>query len=202
MIRIALTGSIGMGKSATARLFAEEGLPVFDADAVVHRLYAKGGAAVGPVGAAFPGTVKAGAVDRAALSAALARDAQGFARLEAIVHPLVEAERRRFLEQAEAAGAKAVLMDIPLLFEKGLERLADVVVLVSAPEAARRARVLARPGMTEAKLEAILARQTPDSRARACADHVIDTSGGEADARAQIRAVLAAIYERFGYGRD
>lgn len=193
MKRIGLTGSIGMGKSTTAKMFAEAGVPVFDADAAVHALYAPGGDAVAEIEAAFPGTTGPKGVDRAKLSAALARDPSGFEKLEAIVHPLVAAAREAFLEEARAAGCWAVILDIPLLFESGREDAFDVLVVVSAPEAVQRERVLARPGMTVEKFEAIKARQTPDHEKRARADFVVETSKGLDDARAQVRDIIAAL---------
>lgn len=193
MKSVGLTGSIGMGKSATAALFREAGVPVFDADACVHRLYASGGAAVGPVGAAFPGVVADGAVDRQRLSAMLHDDPTGFGRLEAIVHPLVAAERGRFLVEAERAGAPFVILDIPLLFETGGDKAVDAIVVVHAPDDVRRARVLQRPDMTPARLDAIIARQTPDSVKLARADYTVETSGGLEDARRQVERIIAAL---------
>jgi len=193
MIKIALTGSIGMGKSTTAQLFAEEGVPVYDADAEVHRLYSPGGAAVARVEAAFPGVVKDGAVDRAALSERVVGDPAALKRLEEIVHPLVGASRAGFFEAARSEAADLVILDIPLLFETGGEQRVDAVVVVSAPEAIQRARVMERPGMTAAKLDAILARQLPDAEKRARADHVIDTGNGIEAARDQVRQVIAAL---------
>ena len=192
MIRLGLTGSIGMGKSTTAGLFAAEGLPVYDADAAVHALYAPGGAAVGPLGAAFPGVVVAGAVDRARLSEAVVGRPEAMARLEAIVHLLVRQAQIDFLAKAEAAGAPIVVLDIPLLFETGRDRFVDAVVVVSAPLELQRARVLDRPGMSPEKFEAILAKQTPDAEKRRRADYVIDTGQGLEAAREQVRSVLAA----------
>ena len=187
---IGLTGSIGMGKSTTARMFAEEGVPVFDADAAVHALYAPGGDAVAEIETAFPGTTGPDGVDRGKLSAALAGDPAGFEKLEAIVHPLVAAAREAFLEEARADGHWAVILDIPLLFESGREDAFDVLVVVSAPEAVQRERVLARPGMTVEKFEAIKARQTPDHEKRARADFVVDTSKGFADALDQVKRII------------
>ena len=193
---VGLTGSIGMGKSTTAALFADEGAALFDADAAVAALYAPGGAAVGPLAQAFPGcAAPQTGVDRTKLSTALQADPAGFARLEAIVHPLVAEARRAFLEKARREGAALAVLDIPLLFETGQADTVDAVVVVTAPEAVQRARVLARDGMNPAKFEAILARQTPDSQKRARADYVIDTSKGIEDARAQVRAVTAALKE-------
>ncbi|MGZ8407942.1 MAG: dephospho-CoA kinase, partial [Caulobacteraceae bacterium] len=188
-----LTGSIGMGKSATARMFADEGVPVFDADAEVHRLYSAGGAAVGPVEAAFPGVAVAGAVDRKRLTQAVGGDPEALKRLEAIVHPLVGQARARFLSDAKAGGAPVAVLDIPLLFETGREGDVDAVAVVSAPARVQRERVLARPEMSETKFAALHARQTPDAEKRARADFVIDTSQGFDAARAQVRQVLAVL---------
>ncbi|AZU02616.1 dephospho-CoA kinase [Glycocaulis alkaliphilus] len=196
MITIGLTGSIGMGKSTTASLFAAEGVPVFDADAAVAGMYAPGGEAVELVNAVFPDVTTAGRVDRDALSAHLKDNPQDFARLEAIVHPLVAARRAAFLQQARKDGAWCVLFDIPLLFETGMEGHVDVIVVVSAPEDVQRTRVLARDGMHADKFDMILARQTPDAHKRERADFVIDTSKGVDDARDQVRAVLDALRER------
>jgi dephospho-CoA kinase len=191
---IGLTGSIGMGKTETAKLFAAEGVPVHDADAAIHRLYGQGGAAVERVAAAFPAAVKDGAVDRTVLSAAAATDPQVLARLESLVHPLVRADRDRFL--AEHQDAAVVALDIPLLLETGRENEVDAVVVVSAPSAVQRARVLARPGMNEQKFDALLARQLPDVEKRAKAHFVIVTDKGLDHARDQVRMVLAAIREK------
>lgn len=194
MIIVGLTGSIGMGKSTTARLFAEEGAAVFDADAAVAKLYAPGGAGTAAVAEAFPGCADPQTgVDRAALSASLQADPSGFARLEAIVHPLVEAERQAFFTQARAEGRTLAVLDVPLLFETGQHERVDAIVVVSAPEDVQRERVLSRDGMNEAKLAAILGRQTPDSHKRAAAHYVIDTSQGIEAARTQVRAVIAAL---------
>ncbi|MGD9981928.1 MAG: dephospho-CoA kinase [Hyphomonadaceae bacterium] len=194
MIVIGLTGSIGMGKSTVAAMFAEEGAPSFDSDAAVHALYAPGGAAVAPVEAAFPGVTSAGAIDRDALSERVVGDAEAIGRLEAIVHPLVRQAQAKFLRANR--DAPYVVLDIPLLFEAGGAKLVDVTVVVSAPADIQRARVLARPGMTEEKFEAILARQMPDAEKRARADFIIDTSGAFEDTRAQVRAVLDALGEQ------
>lgn len=193
MITIGLTGSIGMGKSTTAAMFAAEGVPVYDADAEVHALYAQGGGAVEPVGAAFPGVVRDGAVDRAALSAQVVGNPEALKRLEAIVHPLVGATRAGFFERAARDGADLVVLDIPLLFETGGEKRVDAVVVVSAPADVQRQRVLARPGMAEDKLDAILARQMHDAEKRARAHFVIDTGRGLDAAREQVREVIAAL---------
>ena len=193
MIVLGLTGSIGMGKSTTAELFRQAGTAVYDADAAVAALYARGGAAVAPVEEAFPGVVRDGAVDRQRLSAALAKDPSALAGLEAVVHPLVEARRRTFLEQARADGASVAVLDVPLLWEVGAHDQVDAVVVVTAPEDVQRARVLARPGMTDEKLRLILARQIPDAEKRDRADFVIDTSRGLEEARAQVETVLNAV---------
>lgn len=192
MIVLGLTGSIGMGKSTTARLFSEEGVPVHDADAAVHRLYE--GEAAPLVEAAFPGTTRHGVVDRKELGKRVLGDAAALARLEAIVHPLVRGAERRFLDEARAAGARLVVLDVPLLFETGRERDVDAVVVVSAGAKEQRRRVMERPGMTEETFGRILARQLPDAEKRARADVVIDTSRGIEAAREQARAVIA----RFG----
>lgn len=191
--RLGLTGGIGMGKSTAAAMFRDLGHPVWDADAAVHRLYAAGGAAVGPVGAAFPGAVAGGAVDRAALKADLARDPGGFARLEAIVHPLVAADRAAFV--AAQGAAPIVVLDIPLLYETGAQAQMDGVAVVAAPPAVQRARVLARPGMDAETLALILARQMPDAEKRRLADWVIPSETPEG-ARAAIMDICAAIMEK------
>ncbi|MCE7030352.1 dephospho-CoA kinase [Jiella avicenniae] len=191
MIVIGLTGSIGMGKSTTAGLFAEAGLPVHSADAAVHELYR--GAAAPAIEAAFPGSVREGVVDRDLLADRVLGDPAALKRLEAIVHPLVREAERQFLEAAEASGAPAAILDIPLLFETGAEKRCDRIVVVSAPFAVQRARVLARPGMSEAKFQAILAKQTPDAEKRGRADHVVDTSRGIEDAGRQVKAILDEI---------
>ena len=196
MIIVGLTGSIGMGKSTVAQMFAEQGAPVFDSDAAVHALYARGGAAVAQVEAAFPGVVVDGAIDRAALSARVVGDADAIARLEHIVHPLVRQAQLEFLQHCRDHGCAWAVLDIPLLFEGGSERLVDKTIVVSAPAVVQRARVLARPGMTEAKFEAILARQIPDAEKRSRADFVIDTSASLDVTRAQVRAVLDALSEQ------
>ncbi len=187
--RLGLTGSIGMGKSTTAEMFAAEGVPVWDADATVHRLYGPGGAAVPEVAALCPECVRIGSVDRAALKNWLANGHGRLARLEAAIHPLVAEDRARFLA---AERMPVVLLDIPLLYETGAETGCDAVVVVSVPEEIQRARVLARPGMSEAHLDAILARQMPDAEKRARADYVIETRSLEA-ARAAVQDVLRNI---------
>ena len=193
MILIGLTGSIGMGKSTTTAMFADLGAVIWNADDAVHRLYARGGAAVEPVGAAFPGVIVDGAVDRARLAQALGRDDTAFRRLEAIVHPLVAQGRSADLAAARAAGVELAVLDIPLLFETEGEAAVDAVVVVSADPAIQAERVLSRPGMTRERFEAILARQTPDAEKRARADFVIDTGQGLDAARAQVAAVVAAV---------
>jgi dephospho-CoA kinase len=191
MFILGLTGSLGMGKSTAARFFAEAGVPVHDADAVVHRLYE--GEAVSAIEAAFPGTTSGGKVDRNKLAARVLGNDAALRQLEGIVHPLVQASERRLLQAAEARGDKVVVLDIPLLFETGADKRVDAVVVVSAPEEVQRARVLARPGMTEDKLAAILAKQMPDAEKRQRADFIVDTSRGFEPARAQIRAILDAV---------
>lgn len=196
MIVIGLTGSIGMGKSTVARMFAEEGAPAFNSDDAVHALYAAGGAAVACVEAAFPGVARNGAIDRALLSARVLDNSQALRTLEQIVHPLVRQAQAEFLERNRAAGARVVVLDIPLLFESAAASLFDKVVVVSAPAEIQRTRVLARPGMTEAKFESLLARQVPDAEKRARADFVIDTGGSFEATRAQVRGVLDALREQ------
>mgnify|MGYP001126517112 CR=1 FL=1 len=187
---IGLTGSIGMGKSTTAAMFREAGVPVYDADAAVHDLYDEGGAAVGPVGEAFPGVVKDGRVDREALRQAVLGRPDELKRLNAIVHPLVGRDRVGFFKAAEAAGADMVVLDIPLLFETGGHANVDAIVVVSAPPEMQRERVLARPGMTPERLDAILAQQMADAEKRARAHYVVDTGRGLEAAREQVAAIL------------
>ena len=184
---LGLTGSIGMGKSTTAQMFRDLGVPVWDADAAVHRLYGAGGAAVGPVGALCPDAVVTGAVDRGVLKTWLAADPSRLAQLEAVVHPLVAADRAAFIAQADAP---LVVLDIPLLFETGAQ--VDTVLVVSAPPDVQRARVLARGGMTDAQLDLILSRQMPDADKRARADYVIETTDMDS-ARAQVAALVAKL---------
>ncbi|WP_292076782.1 MULTISPECIES: dephospho-CoA kinase [Brevundimonas] len=195
MILLGLTGSIGMGKSTTTAMFADLGAVVWNADDAVHRLYARGGAAVGPVGEAFPGVVVDGAVDRTRLAEALGKDDTAFRRLEAIVHPLVAQGRAADLEAARTAGVKLAVLDIPLLFETGGDRAVDAVVVVTADPAIQAERVLARPGMTRERFDAILARQMPDAEKRARADFVIDTGRGLEAARAEVEAIVAAVLD-------
>ena len=191
MIRLGLTGSIGMGKSTVAAMFAARGVPVFDADAAVHRLQGPGGRLVAAIEAAFPGTTGANGVDRAALGEAVLGDPGALRRLEALVHPAVAEERRAFLDTN--AQVPLVLLDIPLLFETGGEAQVDRIAVVSAPADVQRARVLARPGMTPERFAAILARQTPDAEKRARADFVIATGGPLAATEAQVDAVIACV---------
>jgi len=194
---IGLTGSIGMGKTTTAKMFASLGIPVFDADAAVHRLYEPGGGAVGAVADAFPGTTsKAGRVDRAALAKRLAAEPEGLLRLEQIVHPLVVQEQERFVEHAGREGADLVVLDIPLLFETGRPDGVDALVVVSAPDHVQRSRVLSRPEMTEAKLRQLLARQMPDAEKRAQAHFVVETDRGLDHAMAQVQRIVAALRAR------
>ena len=191
MFVIGLTGSVGMGKSTAARFFAEAGIPVHDADAVVHALYA--GEGVPQIEAAFPGTTQDGKVDRNKLAALVLDDPAALKKLEAIVHPLVHAAERRLLDEAQARGEELAVLDIPLLFETGADQRVDAVVVVSAPPQLQQSRVLTRPGMTLEKLEAILGRQMPDAEKRRRADFVVDTSGEFEATRAQIRTILDAV---------
>jgi dephospho-CoA kinase len=192
MKTLALTGSIGMGKSTVAAMFAARGIPVFDADAAVRRLQGPGGELVEAIGQRFPGSIRDGAVDREALAAAVLGQPDELTALEAIVHPAVHAERTRFI--TEHRDTLALLFDIPLLFETGGEKAFDHVIVVSAPLELQRNRVLARPGMSEAKLTAILARQLPDPEKRARAEFVIDTSGSLAETERQVDAILAGLH--------
>ncbi|MES2445057.1 MAG: dephospho-CoA kinase [Pseudomonadota bacterium] len=191
MIVLGLTGSIGMGKSTVAAMFTQEGVPVFDADAEVHRLQGPGGALVAAIEAEFPDTTTALGVDRTLLGEAVFGDAAAFARLEALVHPAVAAERTRFL--AENAAAPLVVLDVPLLFEAGGWQAVDKIAVVSAPPEIQRARVLARPGMTESRFESILTRQLPDAEKRARAHFIIPTGGAIVETRAAVRAVIACL---------
>jgi dephospho-CoA kinase len=193
MIKLALTGSIGMGKSATAAMFAARGVPVYDADAAVHQAYAPGGAAVAPIERAFPGVMTPkGAIDRNLLRQRVLNNPEAMMTLEGIIHPIVGFAQRDFLAKAEQGGADVIVLDVPLLFETGGDKRADAIAVVSAPADVQRARVLAR-GMTEADFEAIMARQTPDSVKRARADFVINTGLGFEYAAAQVDAILAAL---------
>jgi len=196
MLVVGLTGSIGMGKTETAKMFARHGVPVCDSDATVHALYDKGGSAVEPVGAAFPGVVVDGRIDRELLSRAVVGSVEKMRKLEAIVHPLVGAAQQAFLERAKADSANLVVLDIPLLFETGGDARVDATVVVSAPEEMQRQRVLERAGMTPEKLEAILMKQLPDAEKRRRADFVVDTSKGLAHAESQVVAIIEALKHR------
>jgi dephospho-CoA kinase len=191
MFILGLTGSLGMGKSTTAAMFAEAGVPVHDADAAVHRLYE--GEAVASIEAAFPGTTDGGKVDREKLGQRVLGDAAAIKKLERIVHPLVRQAEERFLAEAERSGAPVAVLDIPLLFETGAQARCDAVAVVSAPAELQRARAFERPGMTEAKFQAILAKQMSDAEKRARADFVVDTGQGFEHARAQVRDILARV---------
>ncbi|MBB3644595.1 dephospho-CoA kinase [Rhizobium sp. BK619] len=198
MLKIGLTGSIGMGKSTAGKLFAEAGIPLNDSDAVVHDLYA--GEAAPLVDAAFPGTMKDGAVDRHELGRQLALDPGGFKRLEAIVHPLVRKRETEFLKRQRRAGAEMVVLDIPLLFETNASERVDVVVVVSAGPQIQRDRVLAREGMTEEKFEMILSRQTPDAEKRRRADYLIDSSRSIAETKERVLEIIADLKTRIAKG--
>jgi dephospho-CoA kinase len=191
MLILGLTGSIGMGKSTTAKLFAEAGVPVYDADAAVHQIYQ--GEAAPAIEAAFPGTTVDGKVDRARLSAQVVHDPAAMKQLEQIVHPMLGASRQKFFEDAQAAGAPVVVVDVPLLFETGGEKRVDAVVVVTTTPEIQRERVLARGTMDAAKLDAILARQLPDAEKRNRADFVVDTSNGLDPVRERIRDILAEV---------
>jgi dephospho-CoA kinase len=188
---LGLTGSIGMGKSTTAKFFAEEGVPVHDADAAVHRVYE--GQAAEAIEGAFPGTTANGKVDRVKLAAQVLGDDAARKRLEAIVHPLVRESEKKFLAEARARETPIVLLDIPLLYETGAERRVDAVVVVSAPAEVQRERVMSRPGMTAERFMSLLAAQVPDEQKRRRADFIVDTSGGFDAARAQVRDILASV---------
>jgi len=193
MIILGLTGSIGMGKSATASLFRDGGVPVYDADAAVHALYAEGGAAVAPIEEAFPGVAEKGAIDRQKLRARVLDDAAAMKRLEGIVHPLAGEAQLDFRRRAKEQGSPFAVLDIPLLFETGGNRYCTYTLVVTAPADVQRARVLARPGMTEEAFEAILARQMPDADKRARADFILSTAHGFDFARDQVRAIIALM---------
>lgn len=186
---LGLTGSIGMGKSTTASFFAAAGLPVWDADAAVHRLYAPGGAAVAPIAALWPQAILSGSVDRSSLKAIIANDPNALSKIESIVHPLVSTDRAQFLATAQA---DILILDIPLLFEKGTDAEMDATLLVTAPAALQRARVLARPGMSEAQFHTILSRQMPDAEKRSRATHIIETLDLNS-ANACVTALIAYI---------
>jgi dephospho-CoA kinase len=190
MMLLGLTGSIGMGKSATAGMFAAAGIPVYDADAAVHAIYATGGAAVAPLSARFDDIVRDGAIDRTALRARVLDDPQAMADLEAIVHPLVGQTQLDFRQAARDSGARLAVLDIPLLFETGGDARVDAVAVVTAPAEIQRERVLARPGITEIDFERILARQLPDADKRARADFVISTAWGYDFTRAHVAAII------------
>jgi len=191
MLILGLTGSIGMGKSTTAKLFAEAGVPVYDADATVHKIYQ--GEAASAIEAAFPGTTIDGKVDRDKLSARVVRDPAALKQLEQIVHPMLGASRQEFLDEAERSGAPVAVIDVPLLFETGGEKRVDAVVVVTTSPAVQRERILVRDNMTGEKLDAILARQLPDAEKRERADFVVDTSHGLDPVRAQIRDILREV---------
>ena len=193
MLLVGLTGSIGMGKSKSAELFEAEGLPVYDADASVHALYEKGGAAVAPLSEHFPEAIKDGAVDRTILGKLVLHDGEMLQKLESIVHPLAGKMQKDFLETQEAAGKKAVILDIPLLLEKKAEGLVDVVVVVSTTPEVQKQRVLKRPGMTEEKYRAILSKQMPDVEKREKADFVVDSTISVEDAQSQIRDIISRL---------
>jgi len=188
MIILGLTGSIGMGKSTTGKLFEEAGVPVYDADAAVHKIYE--GEAAPAIEAAFPGTTAHGKVDRNKLSAKVVHDPTAMKRLEQIVHPMLGASRQKFLHDAEQSGAPVAVVDVPLLFETGGEKRVDAVVVVTTTPEIQRQRILSRDNMTGEKLDAILARQLPDAEKRKRADFVVDTSGGLDPVRARIRDIL------------
>jgi dephospho-CoA kinase len=191
MFVLGLTGSIGMGKTTASAMFRAEGIEAHDSDAIVHALYK--GEAVAAIAAAFPGTVHGGVVDRALLGARVLGDSAALAKLEAIVHPLVAARRQAFLAEAAKKGEQIVVLDIPLLFETGLDREVDAVVLVTAPEAVQKERVSKRPGMTPEHLAVILERQMPDAAKRARAHFIIDTSGEFSATSRQVRGILRAL---------
>lgn len=198
MLLIGLTGSIGMGKSETSKMFASQGVPVYDADAAVHALYAAGGAAVAPIGEAFPGVIRDGAIDREELGSRVLGAPEELKRLEKIIHPLVGISQLEFLQNAEKSGAPMVVLDIPLLFETGGETRVDVSVVVTAPADMQRQRVLARPGMSARKFEAILAKQVPDAQKREKADFVVDSSRGLEPAMEDVKGIIEALKDRKG----
>ena len=201
MIVVGLTGSIGMGKSNAARSLRFLGVPVYDADAEVHKLYAKGGAAVVPIARVFPFAVRDGAVDRAKLSELLRADPGAVARLEKIVHPLVRRIQERFIRNSRLRRVPVAVLDIPLLFETGGEKRCDAVIVVSAPAYLQRQRVLRRPGMSDAKLDLLLGRQMPDAVKRRRADFVIETNRGHRDTLHALRRILRALKKRRGKPR-
>ena len=193
ILRIGLTGSIGMGKSTTAQMFRDEGVAVLDSDQIVHDLYR--GAAVAPIAAAFPDVVVDGVVNRSALGAHVLSDPAAMKKLEAIVHPLVWAARDAFIQQRQAQGDWIVVYDVPLLFETGADKSVDAIVVVTAPPELQKQRVLMRPGMTQEKFEAIVGKQTPDKEKRARADFIVETGEGLDAARAQVRHILKTLRE-------
>jgi len=199
---IGLTGSIGMGKSVAASMFRSLGVPVEDSDAAVHEMFAKGGAAVAAVEAAFPGAVKDGAVDRAALGKLVYGDPAALKRLESIVHPLVGRHRDAFLARAKARHVPVVVLDIPLLFEAGLDRLCDVTVVVTAPRFLQEARVLARPGMARERFERILAQQMPDAEKRRRADYVVQTGIGRAHTLRRLKEIVRLLRAKESHARS
>jgi dephospho-CoA kinase len=202
MIVVGLTGSIAMGKSATLRMFAELGVPVFDADAEVHALYEPGGAAVEPIERAFPGVISDGRIDRAELSRRVASNSLALARLESIVHPLVRDRQQRFIDTCRSNGADIAVLDIPLLFETGGDARVDKIVVVSAPTREQRRRALARPSMTEEKLAAMLKRQMADAEKRKRADFVVDTGQGLDRAKAEVRTIVSVLKEEAADARN
>jgi dephospho-CoA kinase len=202
MIVIGLTGSIGMGKSTAAAMFRRLGVPVQDSDAAVHEMFAKGGAAVAAVGAAFPGVIKNGAVDRAALGRLVYGNPVALKRLESIVHPLVGKSRDAFLQRMTARRKAVVVLDIPLLFEAGLDRLCDMTVVVSAPRFLQEARVLSRPRMTRERLARILAQQMSDVEKRRRADHVVETGSGRAHTLNRLRTIVRLAREKESHARS
>ena len=193
ILRVGLTGSIGMGKSTTAQMFRDEGIAVLDSDQIVHDLYR--GAAVAPIAAAFPDVVVDGVVNRSALGAHVLSDLAAMEKLEAIVHPLVWAARDAFIQQRQAQGDWIVVYDVPLLFETGADKSVDAIVVVTAPPELQKQRVLMRPGMTQEKFEAIAGKQTPDTEKRARADFIVETGEGLDAARAQVRHILKTLRE-------
>ena len=193
ILRVGLTGSIGMGKSTTAQMFRDEGIAVLDSDQIVHDLYR--GAAVAPIAAAFPDVVIDGAVDRSALGLRVLGDPAAMEKLEAIVHPLVWTARDAFIQERQAQGDRIVVYDVPLLFETGADKSVDAIVVVTAPPELQKQRVLMRPGMTQEKFEAIAGKQTPDTEKRARADFIVETGEGLDAARAQVRHILKTLRE-------
>ncbi|HEX4890378.1 MAG TPA: dephospho-CoA kinase [Alphaproteobacteria bacterium] len=193
MVIVGLTGSIGMGKSETAKMFRRLGIAVYDADAAVHGIYAPGGSAVAPIEEAFPGVTGPNGVDRDALAKRVLNDPAALKKLESIVHPLVGLEQQKFLAQAAAEKAEMIVIDVPLLYETGGQKRVDCVVLVSAPYELQRERVLARPGMSEEKFQSILAKQVPDAQKREQADYIIDSSKGLEAAMAQVEALIPLL---------